>query len=195
MQNIIPIQSGVSFFLKAGESLKIVDVAGSQVCDLFCFNALDYDESLSSGRSIDYNDQIYLSSGHQLYSNRSHVMLTILEDTCGTHDFLLTPCSLKMFQLVAKNNAYHPSCHENLTASFKEFGIMGDQISTTFNIFMNVSVNADGKIKISKPRSKKGDYILFRAEMELLIGLTSCSHEETNDFKFSEIAYEIGSGQ
>jgi uncharacterized protein len=191
MKRIIAVQSGAGFKLKKGQLLKVTDLKGQQVSDLFCFNLNDFSESLSSGRSIDYNDKIFLSTGHQLYSNRSEVMLSIIEDSCGRHDFLMTPCSLKMFQIVADNSEYHPSCHENLAKSFSEFGISSDQISTTFNIFMNVSVASDGQIKIDQPISKAGDYILFKAEMDLLVGLTSCSHEETNNNSFSEIQFEI----
>lgn len=191
MIQTIPVQSGVCFQLLKGQKLKVIDPLGQQVSDLFCFNLRDHAETLSSGRSIDYNDQIYLTKGHDLYSNRSAVMLKILEDSCGRHDFLMTPCSLKMFQIVAQNQAYHPSCHENLAKSFAPYSISEDQISTTFNIFMNVEVSAAGELAIKIPKSKPGDSILLSAEMDLLVGLTSCSHEETNNFQFSEIKYEI----
>ncbi|MBC7742262.1 MAG: urea carboxylase-associated family protein [Bdellovibrionaceae bacterium] len=189
--NTILKQRGVSFQLLRGQTLTVTEVEAAQVSDLFCFNLHDFSESLSSGRSIDYNDQIFLTSGHSLYSNRSEVMLKIIEDTCGRHDFLMTPCSLKMFQIVANNSEYHPSCHENLAKSFAAYGISPDQISTTFNIFMNVQVAPDGAIRINASKAKKGDWVTFKAEMDLLIGLTACSHEETNQFKFSEIGYAI----
>lgn len=187
---ILP-QSGTAFILKKNQMLKVIDPEGSQVSDLFCFNLHDYNEALSSGRSIDYNDTIYLTSKMALYSNRSQVMLKIIEDTCGRHDFLYTPCSLKMFQIVAGNDEHHPSCHENLATSFADFGISADQITTTFNIFMNVTVQSCGAIQIHKPLSKPGDFILFEAQMDLLVGLTACSEEATNDFRFKPIRYQV----
>ena len=57
-------------------------------------------EWLSSGRTIDYANTIYLTTGNILYSNRSRPMWTIVEDTVGRHDFLLTPCSLEMFRIL-----------------------------------------------------------------------------------------------
>lgn len=191
MNKVIEPQTGTAIVLKTGQKLKVIDVRGVQVSDLFCFSLRDYGEALSAGRSIDYNDTIYLTSGMDLYSNRSNVMLTILEDTCGRHDFLYTPCSLRMFQIVTGNDEYHPSCHENLSLAFKSFGITPDQISTTFNIFMNVSLAPNGKIQIHRPRSKAGDYIVFEAKMDLIVGLTACSHEETNDFACKPIEYQI----
>ncbi|WP_413586993.1 DUF1989 domain-containing protein [Bdellovibrio sp. HCB274] len=187
----IPPQSGASFLLKKDEYLKITDPLGQQVADLFCFNADDLSESLSSGRSIDYNDQIFLTTGHRLYSQRSTPLLEILADTCGRHDFLMTPCSLRMFQIIAGNDDYHPSCHENLCKAFSPHGINPDHISTTFNIFMNVTVSPEGKLEILTPKSKAGDFILFKALTDLVIGLTACSHEESNNGTFKPINYQI----
>lgn len=188
---IIKPQSGTAFILKKHQRLKVIDPEGAQVSDFFCFNLHDYHEVLSSGRSIDYNDTIYLTTGMSLYSNRSEVMLNILEDTCGKHDFLYTPCSLKMFQIVAGNQSHHPSCHENLAIHFGEFGLSPDCIGTTFNIFMNVSVQTSGRVQIHRPLSKPGDFIVFEAQMDLLVGLTACSEEASNDFKFKPIHYQI----
>ena len=188
---IIEAQRGACFSLRKGQRLKVTDLQGEQVADLFCFNLQDPNESLSAGRSIDYADTIYLSRDHILYSNRSREMLRILEDSCGRHDFLMTPCSLEMFQIVAHNQEWHPSCHENLAKGFAAHDLGPDRISTTFNIFMNVSVATDGHIEILKPTSKPGDSILFEARMDLLVGLTACSHEETNAGTCKPVAYEI----
>ena len=187
----IGVQQGVCFTLKKDQELRVTDPEGRQVSDLFCFNLHDTAESLSAGRSIDYNDCIYLTAGHKLYSNRSNVMLEILEDRCGRHDFLMTPCSLKMFQIVSGTEDYHPSCHENLSVNFAPHGITPDQISTTFNIFMNVGVAPDGQIKIEPPTSKPGDFIVFKAHCDLLVSLTACSHEETNGGTLKPIDFEI----
>lgn len=187
----IPAQKGICFPLHKGHHLKVITPHAQQVSDLFCFNANDYRESLSSGRSIDYNDSVLLSVGHSLYSNYSQPMLKICEDTCGRHDILLTPCSLKMFQIGSGKKDYHPSCHENLARHFGSYGIDEHEISTTFNIFMNVQMNKKGHIKIEPPRAKAGDYIVFEACMDLLVGLTACSHEEANNRTCKPIQYQI----
>jgi uncharacterized protein len=187
----IPAQTGVAFQLKRGQRLRVQDPQGQQVSDLFCFNQTDPGEWLSSGRSVDYADTLLLTTGHALYSNRSRVMLRIVEDEVGRHDFLMTPCSLAMFQLVANNEEWHPSCHENLAKNLAPFGISPDQISTTFNIFMTVVFEPSGRIHIEPPTSRAGQSIVFRAEMDLLVGLTACSHEETNAGHCKPITYEI----
>ena len=184
-------QSGTAFELRRGETLRVVDVFGEQVADLIAYALDDRGEWLSSGRSIDYNDTIAFTAGHTLYSNRSRPMLAITNDTVGKHDFLYTPCSRETFTLLYKHSGDHPSCFDNLTRSLADYGICGDQIPTTFNIFMNVAIDPDGRASVLPPRSRAGDSIDLRAEMDLLIGLTACSAELSNNYSFKPIDYEI----
>lgn len=187
----IPPQSGVAFKLRASEVLRIYDPLGEQVADLFAFADGDHRCSLSSGRSIDYASRIYLTTGDTLYANDSRAMFRILEDTVGRHDFLLTPCSQEMFEILYRHQGHHPSCFENLYRALGEFGIQPEQIGTTFNVFMNVQVAADGTVAVKPPLSRAGDYIELRAEMNLICGLTSCSAENSNNGSFKPIDYEI----
>ena len=169
----------------------MIDLEGEQVADLVAFSRADKSEWLSSGRSVDYANTIYLTTGDILYSNRSRPMLTIIADEVGRHDFLLTPCSPEMFKIIYKSKDYHPSCFENLFEALQRFGIAPDLIPTTFNIFMNVEVAPDGKLSILPPRSKAGDSITLHAETDLIVGLTACSAEMSNNYKFKPIGYDI----
>ena len=56
---------------------------------------------------------------------------------------------------------------------------------------MNVMVAADGTLTIDPPRSKAGDSIVLRAEMDLIVGLTACSAEMSNNYSFKPIDYEV----
>src|SRR5216110_1561444 len=93
-------QTGTAFELRVGQQLRVIDLEGEQVADFMAFNRVDKSEWLSSGRSIDYANRIYLTKGDLLYTNRSRPMLTIVEDDVGRHDFLLTPCSPETFQII-----------------------------------------------------------------------------------------------
>lgn len=184
-------QTGVGFRLEKGKYLKIIDPRGEQVSDLTAFAQEDVAEWLSSGRTIDYANTIYLSAGHTLYSNRSRPMFTIVEDTVGRHDFLLTPCSPETFQIIYDNHDYHPSCFENLYTNLAQFGITPNMIPTTLNIFMKVVVLPSGELRIDPPPSKAGDYIVLKSEMDLFVGVTACSAEKSNNYSFKPIDMEI----
>ena len=192
MQKIIPPRSGVSFILKEGEQLKVTDIEGEQVADFICYNLQDKKEYLSSGRTIDYAETIFLTKGHSFYSNRSNIMFDILEDTVGRHDFLLTPCSAETFKIIYGHTTPHCGCFGNLANALNEYGIEPDNIPISFNIFMHVTVNGDtGKVNVLPPKSKSGDYIIIKAKMDLIVGLTACSAEMSNNYSFKPIGYEI----
>ncbi|MGI8545761.1 MAG: DUF1989 domain-containing protein [Gemmatimonadaceae bacterium] len=184
-------QTGAGFIVERGQLLKIVDPQGEQVSDLTSFARDDIGEWLSSGRTIDYANTIYVTTGHTLYSNRSRPMWTIVEDTVGRHDFLLTPCSPETFSIIYKTTGHHPSCFENLARNLQPYGIAPDAIPTTLNVFMNVDVLPSGELNIMPPRSRAGDHILLRAEMDLIVGVTACSAELSNNGSFKPIDVEV----
>lgn len=190
--NIIPPRSGVSFILRKGQRLKVVDIEGEQVSDLICYNLHDISEYLSSGRTIDYAETIYLTKGHPFYSNRSNIMFEMTADTVGKHDFLLTPCSAEMFRIIYGHTEPHQGCFGNLCEALKEYGIKPDNIPTCFNIFMNVPVDGvTGKVSVLPPISKAGDHVILQAMMDLIVGMTSCSAGMSNNFSYKPIGYQI----
>lgn len=192
MPHEIPPRSGVAFALRAGERLKVIDPRGEQVSDLLAFNRHDIAEVLSSGRTLDYASRIYLTTGDALYSNRSNVMLRIGEDRVGRHDFLLTPCSADTFRIIYGDTDPHRGCFGNLAEALAPYDIGPDQIPTAFNVFMNVPVDGTtGALTVEPPLSKAGDFTVFEAAMDLIIGLTACSALQSNNHSFKPIHYEI----
>lgn len=184
-------QSGIALVVRRGQRLRVIDPTGEQVADLTSFALDEPREWLSSGRTIDYGNTIYVTTGHTLYSNRSRRMWLIEEDTVGRHDFILTPCSTEMFRIIYGHEGEHPSCFSNLASALAPFGIPPDAIPTTLNIFMNVVVLTTGTLKILPPPSRAGDYILLRAEMDLIVGVTACSAELSNNGSFKPIDVEL----
>lgn len=192
MPHEIAPRSGVAFELKAGQRLKIIDPRGEQVSDLLAFNRHDIAEVISSGRTLDYASRIYLTTGDALYSNRSNVMMRIGEDKVGRHDFLLTPCSADTFRIIYGDTDPHRGCFGNLAAALAPYGVGPDQIPTAFNVFMNVPVDGTtGAFTVEPPLSKAGDYTVFEACMDLIIGMTACSALQSNNNAFKPIHYEI----
>lgn len=191
MEQIIEKQTGKAFRLQKGQKLKVIDPQGEQVSDMVLFNADDPREKISSGKTLDFEESILISKGNFLWSNRSRKMMEILEDTNGRNDFLLAPCSPETFKIMYNNPDYHPSCFENLYTNLEPYGIEPDDVPTAFNIFMNVQFDKNGKLSVDPPLSKAGDYVLLEAQMDLIVALTACSAEDSNNGSFKPIAFEI----
>jgi uncharacterized protein YcgI (DUF1989 family) len=99
-----------------------------------------------------------------------------------------------MFEILYGCTSHHPSCFENLSRGLAPFGVEPHLIGTSFNIFMNVWFDADGRMTVDVPRSKAGDHVLLRAEMDLWCGLTACSAEGSNNGRFKPIDFAILDG-
>jgi len=185
-------RSGTAFILRQGQRLKIIDPQGEQVSDLICYNLDDRKEFLSPGRTIDYSGTILLTTGHDFYSNRSNVLFTMVEDTCGRHDILFAPCSAEMFRKTYGHEHPHRGCFGNLCEALADYGITPDEIDATFNVFMHAGMHAEtGEVTVLPPKSKAGDYVVIEARMDLLVGLTACSAEKSNNYAFKPIDYVI----
>lgn len=184
--------SAHSFQLKAGDQLLVIDPQGQQVADLVAFSTADIHECMSSGRSIDYASKIWLSTGDILYSNRSKPMFTILEDTCGRHDFMLATCSNDTLSIGLGETESRLGCLENLAKVLEKYGIGIDRIPTAFNVFMHVALNMEtGAISVLQPLSKPGDFVRLRAEIDLVVGLCACCAAQSNNFSYKPIDFRI----
>ncbi|KAJ9610608.1 hypothetical protein H2200_005385 [Cladophialophora chaetospira] len=188
----IPVRSGRAFLLQKGQRLTVIDPRGGQVSDLLAFNLHDQREVISSGRSLDYASRIYLTTNDPLYSNRSNIMLRIVEDTVGRHDFLLTPCSKDTFRIIYGDKEPHQGCFGNLAEAVQPYGIEPDDIPVAFNCFMNTVVDGKtGELQVLPPISKAGDHITFEADMDLIVGLTACSALQSNGGSFKPIHFRV----
>lgn len=190
IQRIDP-QKGAAFLLNKGQTLTVIDPEGEQVSDMVLFNADDSREKISSGKTLDFESTLLLTKGNFLWSNRSRKIMYIQEDTCGRHDFLLAPCSPETFTIMYGCENYHPSCFENLAENLATYSILPDEIPTAFNIFMNVQFAADGTLTVKPPQSKAGDKVVFVALIDLIVALTACSAEQSNNNSFKPIDWEI----
>lgn len=188
----IPPCSARSVELGPGDELKIIDPEGQQVSDLVAFGRPDHQEYLSSGRSLDYASRLWLTTGDVLYSNRSRPMLTIMEDTCGRHDFTLTPCSKDTFRILYGEKEGRPGCEGNLAAALAAYDIPVDRIPIAFNVFMHVAIDGDtGEFRVLPPLSKAQDFVRLRAEMPLVVAISACSAGQSNNFVFKPIDFEV----
>lgn len=164
---------GAGLRLRRGEQVRLIDPHGGQSGDLMTFSH-DGSERLSNGRTFDYGGKIYLSTGDVLWSDRSKPMLTIVADDVGRHDFLYSPCSIEMYRMQYGVTDDHANCYDNLCTALRKLGLDPGPLPTAFNFFMNVAIAEDGRLIISPPRSRAGDSMILRAEMDLAIALSAC---------------------
>jgi uncharacterized protein len=189
----IPAQTGVAVELATGDRLTVLDPCGEQVSDLYLVAADDVAEVFSTGRTTDFGNSIYVSTGSSLWSNRSRVMAEVVDDTVGVHDLTLTPCSQATFDVLYPDlgGAPHPSCFANLVGALAPFGVDPDRIGTTLNVFMDVWTDAGGELHIDPPPTRPGDRFTIEARMPVVVGVTACSAEKSNNGRCTPIDWQV----
>jgi uncharacterized protein YcgI (DUF1989 family) len=171
-EQIIPPKEYLGIELRKGQRLRIIDVEGKQVPDMVCFNLKDPAEKLSCNNSRLIQKRWKLTTGNALYSDEGNEMLTIVDDTVGTHHAsggcCNEPANFRRYGLHGTRN-----CRENLTLAAKPLGITQKDIPGAFCPFMKVVQYEDGRYEIEEPDSKPGDYIEFRADMDVFVAISA----------------------
>jgi uncharacterized protein YcgI (DUF1989 family) len=175
----IQASHGKVALLSADQRITVINTHGTQVIDTWAFNAHDLGEHMSMAHSRSFNSRIYPAVGDSMVSNRRRPMLTIVEDSSpGVHDTLLCACNRQIYQELGIET-YHRNCEDNLAEALREVGLSITDTPNPLNLFMNTPVVADGSIDRRPPVSKPGDYIVLRAEMDLVIAFSACPQDVT----------------
>ncbi|WP_141336358.1 DUF1989 domain-containing protein [Paenibacillus sp. tmac-D7] len=189
----IPAKQGRSFTLKKGQTVKVIDADGQQVADFVAYHANHLQERLDPGVTMDALRTMNVRPHDVLYSNMYRPMLTVLEDTVGKHDLLNPACRPEMYGFLY-NKPEHESCYHNLNTALAEFGIPQPDQHYSFNMFMNTVIDDSGRIQVKTPLSAAGDYMMLRAETDLIAAISACPCEESNcnGYHCTPIRVEIG---
>jgi uncharacterized protein len=176
---VIPGGSGHAFKIYNGEYLVVTDIEGKQVADFIAINLNNKEEFLSTAHTRTMNGRLTVMKGDKLFSNFRHALLEIVEDTVGVHDTLY-PCCDPMRYWLDFGVDNHKNCRENFAHAFKDYGLDYWRIPDPLNLFQNTPVNPDGTFGASiEPESKAGDYVVFKALTDLIIGISACPQDMT----------------
>lgn len=170
---IVPPGEPWSAVVPQGQSLRLIDLEGTQAVDFLCYNAHDPAERYCAADTMKIAGSIYLEAGVTLYSNLANPLFTIAADTCGRHDTIGGCCSLESNR-VRYGAEGQPNCRDNFLAGLAPHGLGRKDVVANINFFMYVPVEPDGSMAIVDGLSKPGDYVDLRAEMDVLAVLSNC---------------------
>ena len=167
--------------LRAGQTLRILDLKGNQAVDTLFYSAADGAERYSAADTIARNGQLYLGLGSRLYSSAGRVMLTVTADTCGRHDTLGGACSSESNTVrYALDKRPMHSCRDSFMHAIchcPEAGALGlgkRDVAPNINFFMNVPVTPDGRLSFEDGISGAGKYVELTAEMDVVVLISNC---------------------
>jgi uncharacterized protein len=173
---VIPSKEYASLTMKAGQTLRFVDMEGKQVPDVVCFNERDLSEELNLGNTLLINKRRELVRGSVLYSVICNPMMTIAGYS-NELSYSYGPMCSEEVNRIRYGVAGTRNCRDNFALALKDWGFNARTIPNAFVPFMNVQVDKKGNMEILEPTSKPGDFYDLRAEMDLVIGISNCPQE------------------
>ncbi|MEL7110434.1 MAG: urea amidolyase associated protein UAAP2 [Pseudomonadota bacterium] len=161
--------------VKAGQTLRIVDLEGNQAIDLLIYSEADDAERYSAQDTVAAQGNIFLKKNSILRSNEGRAMMTITDTAVAYHDTIGGACSVESNTLrYGHHTKSQHACVENyLKASLPE-GRSKRDIVSNINFFMNVPVLEDGTLGIVDGISAAGLTVDLRADMDVTIMVSNC---------------------
>jgi len=81
-----------------------------------------------------------------------------------------------MYRLRAAGLA-HGSCFENLHQTLARYGIRLGHTPASICLFQNLTLLQTGEVQIGLNQSRAGDYVVLRAEVELVFVVSACPND------------------
>ena len=190
-ETIIPKCEGRAFEVHKGQVFRVIAVEGKQVGDMHVFNLHNSKEQFSThvtltvgGRSFRYAEKLY--SGGPWFNT----MMTVLDDQTRLH-WIHGRCNPLTYKLNGMEG--HANCHENITGAVAPWGIDPTDVHMdTFNVFMVPDIDEECRYTFRTPVIDKGDFLDFRAEMDVLVAMSACPQEDAvNDYAAKALGVEI----
>ena len=173
----IPARKGKATHVGRGQLVKVINTHGEQVVDMWAFSANDLREYMSMEHSRLHLLKLRPGVGDTLITNRRRSILTLVEDTSpGVHDTVLAACDARRYELLGVDE-YHDNCSDNLANGMGDLGLEVPEEPSSFNLFMNIPWTEDGRLTLEAPVTKPGDYVVFRAETDVVVAFSACPQD------------------
>ncbi len=187
----IPPREAATWTIPAGNFCRLICPEGPQVGDLNLHNLHNLNERFYSGKTRALNGT-HVGLGDQLFSNFPYMrpIATITHDTLdwygfdefggSVHDVIGTRCDPYTHNLLSHGGQYHHCCHSNLTRALsKQTGMTLDEaeplVHDVLNLFMCTGFSREtGQYFMKASPVRKGDYLEFFAEIDLLGNMSAC---------------------
>ena len=169
--------TALTYYVKAGQYIQILNVEGSQCADFQAFAGPNFTEELDGTTTRTLNGSAMPSAGlhGKYFSQEMRPLIEVVQDTCGRHDSFLLAC----YEGYYADNGYpgHANCTTNFNLNFAPYQIASRKGWPAVNFFFNTEVQADGTIFGGESWARPGDYVLLRAQADLLCVTSSCADD------------------
>ena len=163
-----------ALLLHRGEGLRIIDETGKASISLLAWREEDPFERINCADTIKVQWSAAMSKGRVILSDMGRVVFSLTEDSCGAHDLLVggsTPASI-----LAATGARGRNTQENFLAAVSKIGLGVRDVPPCITFFAPVGLDDAGRFVWKEGRKRAGDFVDLRAEMNLIVVTSNCTH-------------------
>jgi aminomethyltransferase len=170
--------SALSYEVREGEYIQIIDVAGRQCSDFLAFHAHKLDAGIERGLDPQVTRTLmgtaYPTVGlhSKYYDADMDPLCRVVQDTVGRHDSFALACAARYYEDLGYPG--HVNCTDNFNRQLDPYGIPARKGWTALNFFYNTSFDPDLVLLSDEPWSRPGDYVLLRALSDLVCASSAC---------------------
>jgi urea carboxylase-associated protein 2 len=165
--------------LPRGAILRLTDVAGDACANLLVYSATRPTERLNVADTVKVQWQAYLGTGSLLLSDMGRVLLSVVADTCGTHDALCGASNRSRNETKYGTGAAHgphPNARDRFAVALIKFGLDRRDIVPNVNLFKGATVAPDGALGFVGAGSHPGAFVELRAELPVIVVVANTPH-------------------
>lgn len=165
--------------LSRGSRLRLIDLKGDACASLLVFNAEMPTERLNVADTVKVQWNAYLGQGKLLLSDMGRVMMSMIEDTAGTHDAF---CGTSNAATNAakygdgSNSGAYPNGRDRFLLGAAKHGLQRRDVHPCVNLFKAAKIAEDGAIVPQIGPYAPGRQVVLRAEMDVIVVIANCPH-------------------
>ena len=179
------IKGGWSFshHIKRGTAVRLTDIEGGANVSALFYNTFNFTQRYNMGDTLKIQHISCISKNNCIYSDMGKILMSVVEDTCGSHDVI---CGVTNRGTINKKfgaaeyrefkNDYYRNGYDSLITELYKYGMGKRDFTEVINFFSKINVDIDGNLSFVKNFTKPGDHVDLRAETDTLMVFDTGMH-------------------
>lgn len=186
-----------SLMVRRGMQMTLTDIKGGANVGMLFYNPILLSEKYNAPDTLKCQHTFKLTQGHCLYSDMGRIFCSIVADDFGWHESVCgnshaahvqQQWSAKDYQ--KDSNQWLQNGNDSFLVELAKYKLTKKDMAANLNLFSKVSASSEGDLALNG-RSKKGDSITLRFEMDTLVVLHTCPHPLNRDAEYPHTPIEI----
>src|SRR4029079_17405067 len=167
-----------AYFVRAGEYIQIIDVAGRQCTDFQCFSARKLDKGIEHPLDVTTTRSLVVQSYplpglfSKSFDQDMEPLVEMVRDTVGRHDAFGLACYARYY--ADQGYPGHVNCTDNFNVALAPYSIAPRTGWMALNLFYNTGIDAHNVLYFDEPWSRPGDYVMLRALTDIVCVSSAC---------------------